>query len=116
MNREIADSPLADPNAGLERAMIEEFIRARGYDPARRATRAVILEKLLPFAGEAGCTRAVSNRKLVWRRSCDWNGSPPMPTQSSLQTSDTTAVLAALFDGPECGVPAGARIFCPGDI
>ena len=39
-----------------------------------------------------------------------------MPTQSSLQTSDTTAVLAALFDGPECGVPAGARIFCPGDI
>ncbi len=35
MNREIADSPLADPNAGLERAMIEEFIRTRGYDPAR---------------------------------------------------------------------------------
>jgi hypothetical protein len=26
---------IADPNAGLERAIIEEFIRARGYDPAR---------------------------------------------------------------------------------
>jgi len=35
MNREIADSPLADPHAGLESAMIEEFIRTRGYDPAR---------------------------------------------------------------------------------
>jgi hypothetical protein len=30
-----ADSHLVDPNAGLERAMIEEFIRTRGYDPAR---------------------------------------------------------------------------------
>jgi hypothetical protein len=29
------DSHIADPNAGLERAMIEEFIRRRGYDPAR---------------------------------------------------------------------------------
>src|SRR5438876_4279037 len=56
------------------------------------------------------------NGPLVWRRSCDWDGSPPMPTQSSLQTSDTTAVLAALFDGPERGVLAGARIFRPGDI
>ena len=25
---------IADPNAGLERAMIEEFIRRRGYDPS----------------------------------------------------------------------------------
>jgi len=28
-------TPIADPNAGLERAIIEEFIRTRGYDPAR---------------------------------------------------------------------------------
>ena len=35
MNREIAESPLADPHAGFERAMIEEFIRTRGYDAAR---------------------------------------------------------------------------------
>jgi hypothetical protein len=29
------DSHIADPNARLERAMIDEFIRRRGYDPAR---------------------------------------------------------------------------------
>jgi hypothetical protein len=28
-------SHMVDPNAGLERAMIEEFIRKQGYDPAR---------------------------------------------------------------------------------
>jgi hypothetical protein len=28
-------SHMVDPNAGLERAMIEEFIRTQGYDPAR---------------------------------------------------------------------------------
>jgi CRP-like cAMP-binding protein len=39
-----------------------------------------------------------------------------MLTQSSLQKPDSTAVRAALFDGPERGVPTGARIFCPGDI
>ena len=27
-------SHISDPNAGLERAMIEEYIRRRGYDPA----------------------------------------------------------------------------------
>jgi hypothetical protein len=27
-------SQLADPNAGLERSIIDEFIRTRGYDPA----------------------------------------------------------------------------------
>jgi CRP-like cAMP-binding protein len=39
-----------------------------------------------------------------------------MLTPSFFQRPDTTAVLAALFDGPERGVPEGARIFCPGDI
>jgi hypothetical protein len=29
------DAHIADPNAGLERALIEEFIRTRGYDPAK---------------------------------------------------------------------------------
>ena len=35
MNMDSDRSHPGDPNAGLERAMIEEFIRARGYDPAR---------------------------------------------------------------------------------
>jgi hypothetical protein len=35
MDRDRDDSHLVDPNAGLERAIIEEFIRTRGYDPAR---------------------------------------------------------------------------------
>jgi CRP-like cAMP-binding protein len=39
-----------------------------------------------------------------------------MLTQSSVHPSDSTAILAGLFDGPERGVPKGARIFCPGDI
>jgi len=28
------ESHIADPNAGLERSIIDEFIRRRGYDPA----------------------------------------------------------------------------------
>ena len=28
------ESHIADPNAGLERSIIDEFIRTRGYDPA----------------------------------------------------------------------------------
>jgi hypothetical protein len=35
MTTDTENSPTGDPNAALERAMIEEFIRARGYDPAR---------------------------------------------------------------------------------
>jgi hypothetical protein len=35
MNRDTADSHITDPHAGLERAMIDEFIRTRGYDPAK---------------------------------------------------------------------------------
>ena len=35
MNWDSDDSHIADPNAGLERALIEDFIRTRGYDPAR---------------------------------------------------------------------------------
>jgi hypothetical protein len=35
MSMESESSRIADPNARLERAMIDEFIRARGYDPAR---------------------------------------------------------------------------------
>jgi hypothetical protein len=30
-----ADSHFVDPSAALERKLIEEFIRTRGYDPAR---------------------------------------------------------------------------------
>jgi len=29
------ESPITDPTAVLERALIEDFIRARGFDPAR---------------------------------------------------------------------------------
>jgi CRP-like cAMP-binding protein len=39
-----------------------------------------------------------------------------MLTQSSFHTSDTATVLTGLFDGPERGVPKGARIFSPGDV
>ena len=35
MSQNIDRSPIEDPNADLERALIEDFIRARGYDPAR---------------------------------------------------------------------------------
>jgi hypothetical protein len=35
MTMDIDGAYIADPNAGLERAIIEEFIRSRGYDPAR---------------------------------------------------------------------------------
>ncbi len=29
------ENPIEDPTSNLERAFIEQFIRARGYDPAR---------------------------------------------------------------------------------
>jgi len=32
-----SDSHISDPNARLERAFIDEFIRGSGYDPARLA-------------------------------------------------------------------------------
>jgi hypothetical protein len=35
MNRDNEESHITDPNAGLERAIIEDFIRMQGYDPAR---------------------------------------------------------------------------------
>jgi len=35
MTKDIDRAPIADPNADLERALIDDFIRARGYDPAR---------------------------------------------------------------------------------
>jgi hypothetical protein len=35
MNTESGRSPIADPNAILERTLIADFIRARGYDPSR---------------------------------------------------------------------------------
>jgi hypothetical protein len=35
MTMELDGTHIADPNAALERAIIEEFIRARGYDPDR---------------------------------------------------------------------------------
>ena len=35
MTMDIDGAYIADPSAGLERAIIEEFIRSRGYDPAR---------------------------------------------------------------------------------
>jgi hypothetical protein len=35
MTMDADGSHLTDPNAVLERAIIEDFIRARGYDPAR---------------------------------------------------------------------------------
>jgi hypothetical protein len=35
MSMDADGSHIADPNAALERAIIEEFIRARGYDPHR---------------------------------------------------------------------------------
>jgi hypothetical protein len=35
MSTDTESSHTGDPSAGLERAMIEEFIRARGYDPAK---------------------------------------------------------------------------------
>jgi hypothetical protein len=34
MSIEPDESHISDPNAGLERSMIDEFIRRRGYDPA----------------------------------------------------------------------------------
>jgi hypothetical protein len=33
MTQNIDRAPIEDPNASLERALIEEFIRARGFDP-----------------------------------------------------------------------------------
>ena len=33
MSTEKPDTPLQDPHGQLERAFIEEFVRARGYDP-----------------------------------------------------------------------------------
>jgi hypothetical protein len=35
MSTDTDGAHIADPSGGLERAIIEEFIRARGYDPAR---------------------------------------------------------------------------------
>jgi hypothetical protein len=35
MNRDNDELHIPDPSAGLERALIEDFIRLRGYDPAR---------------------------------------------------------------------------------
>ena len=35
MSHEIDRAPIEDPNADLERALIDEFIRARGFDPMR---------------------------------------------------------------------------------
>jgi len=35
MTRDPDESHIADLNAGLERAIIDEFIRRRGYDPAK---------------------------------------------------------------------------------
>ena len=35
MTHDIDRAPIEDPNADLERALIDDFIRARGYDPAR---------------------------------------------------------------------------------
>jgi hypothetical protein len=35
MNRDNDELHIADPYAGLERALIEDFIRLRGYDPTR---------------------------------------------------------------------------------
>jgi hypothetical protein len=34
MTKDMDRAPIADPNADLERALIEDFIRGRGYDPA----------------------------------------------------------------------------------
>ena len=33
MTQNVDRAPIEDPNANLERALIEEFIRARGFDP-----------------------------------------------------------------------------------
>ncbi len=38
---------IADPNAALERAIIEEFIRARGYDPDRLQDLPEVLRRQL---------------------------------------------------------------------
>jgi hypothetical protein len=35
MERDADLARITDPNAGLERALIDDFIRARGYDPSR---------------------------------------------------------------------------------
>jgi len=35
MSHDIDRAPIEDPNADLERALINDFIRARGYDPTR---------------------------------------------------------------------------------
>lgn len=34
MTRDFDRAPICDPNADLERALIDDFIRGRGYDPA----------------------------------------------------------------------------------
>jgi hypothetical protein len=34
MTKDMDRAPIADPNADLERALIDDFIRQRGYDPA----------------------------------------------------------------------------------
>ena len=50
------ESPFTDPTADLERALIDEYIRARGYDPA--ALQTLTEDQRIRLRGEASAHAA----------------------------------------------------------